>query len=135
VSARRAATSRGEQTKPRIPAARPMRASNNTCSAGERSRPEALSWAWSMLVSTVTASSSGGSAKLSSAAGRRRAWPGSGGVDGYHAHAQGRGRAHRRGGGVGNVVDFQVEEDGVAALDERFQDGGNRRQQRAPAPP
>src|SRR5271157_362667 len=48
----------------------------------------------------------------------------SGGMDGRHAHTQRRGRAHRSGDDVGNVVEFQVKEDGVAALEQRLQDGG-----------
>ena len=68
VRARSVATSSAEQTKPRIPASRLMRASSSTCSEGERSKPVAFNWAWSMLVSIVTASSSGGSSTPSRAA-------------------------------------------------------------------
>src|ERR1035441_1079478 len=46
------------------------------------------------------------------------------GVDGDHAHAQRGGGAHGGGHGVGNVVELEVEEDGVAAPDERLENGG-----------
>ena len=45
-------------------------------------------------------------------------------VEGDHADAERGGRTHRSGYGVGNVVELEVEEDGVAALEERFEDGG-----------
>ena len=50
------------------PCGMPIRASSSTCSAGERSTPMAFICAASMLVSTVTARSSGGSAMPSRAA-------------------------------------------------------------------
>ena len=47
---------------------------------------------------------------------RQRAWPGRpAACSGHHAHAQRRGRAHRCGHGVGNVVQLEVQEDRVAA--------------------
>jgi hypothetical protein len=41
-----------------------------------------------------------------------------------HVHTEGCGGAHRSGYRVGNVVELQVEEDGMAALEQRFKDGG-----------
>ena len=41
-----------------------------------------------------------------------------------HAHAQGGGRADCSSDGVGNVVELEVEEDGVSARYERLNDGG-----------
>lgn len=57
VRLRRVATSWGEQTKPWMPAPRPMLARRETCSAGERMMPTAAHWTESMLVRTVTARS------------------------------------------------------------------------------
>jgi hypothetical protein len=48
----------------------------------------------------------------------------SGGVEGEHADAEGGGGTHRRGYGVGNVVELEVEKDGVAAGQKWFKDGG-----------
>jgi len=47
----------------------------------------------------------------------------SAGMDGEELRAERRDRTHRGGDGVGNVVEFQVEEDGVAAIPERLNDG------------
>ena len=48
-----------------------------------------------------------------------------GGVDGEHVHAEGSGGADGSGDGVGDVVEFEVEEDGMAALEEGLEDGGS----------
>ncbi len=46
------------------------------------------------------------------------------GVNGHHADTEACGGANSAGNGVGNIMEFQVEEDGVAAIEERFEDGG-----------
>ena len=45
----------------------------------------------------------------------------SGGMNGQHVRAQACGRSNRAGHGVGNVVELQVEEDGVPAREDRLQ--------------
>ena len=125
VSARRAATSCGEQTKPRIPASRPIRPATRPARRASGRGRWRSAWAASMLVSTVTASSSGGSAMPSSAAWAADSMAGPPAACTVIMRTpEGGSRAHRSGHGVGNVVELEVEEDGMAARDQRLDDGG-----------
>ena len=123
--ARIAGVSRGEATTPSSPASRASSASRRTWSIRSITTPVSRSAAWFMLVSTVTAITSGGVhvalggrlvRRVARGLHHRRA---AARVHVDHPHAEpGRRRDGRR-HGVGDVVELEVEEDAVAALGER----------------
>ena len=121
LKARTAATSCGEHTKPRRPGREP-------CGRADPPRPTGCAPGRRRYLAGVHAGQHGDGEEFRRIghANERRARRGqhrraSGGVNGQHVRAQACGGSNSARHGVGNVVELQVEEDRVAAREDRLE--------------